>query len=416
MTEILKVVACVKLSKEKPHKGVTLTNLGYGDFTPYFGLSRLIISILSLSGIVLTALIVGVLSEALQIPTEEKRVLVSMEHQRSDKIRQHAAAQLIQSCWKQFRFDVELQNKRMSIGNIHDHSFTDKLKFRYNSMFHKRNLTQKFADSLWRWRKIKAQTDQLRASMEKEFIQENTALETRFISQKLDELEKIVKIGPTSREDKLARHNTYSEVDFLLQRKASEKKTSTKRSSDRWMKAVQKAKSQKRDSSTENIQVNGVKRSSSAYLEDQTPKDQLKINDLRAGRRLSLANPLMPKIDIVVSELKNDHGGDTSKLHITQKRKSISEKCLMRRNSFQSHSTLNARRKSRASCHETSIHETVEEEKSEPSNSSSIHVFLDRLEERQQTFQNEMRSEISRLSEILANHGNCKTYDDESPN
>ena len=47
------------------------------------------------------------------------------------------------------------------------------------------------------------------------------------------------------------------------------------------MKAVQKAKSQKRDSSTENIQVNGVKRSSSAYLEDQTPKDQLKINDLR---------------------------------------------------------------------------------------------------------------------------------------
>lgn len=44
---------------------------------------RLIISVLSLSGIVLTALIVGVLSEALQIPTEEKRVLVSMEHQRT---------------------------------------------------------------------------------------------------------------------------------------------------------------------------------------------------------------------------------------------------------------------------------------------------------------------------------------------
>ena len=78
---------------------MTLTNLGYGDFTPYFGISRslekikinsnsdrLIISILSLSGIVLTALIVGVLSEALQIPTEEKRVLVSMEHQRKFSI------------------------------------------------------------------------------------------------------------------------------------------------------------------------------------------------------------------------------------------------------------------------------------------------------------------------------------------
>jgi hypothetical protein len=47
------------------------------------------------------------------------------------------------------------------------------------------------------------------------------------------------------------------------------------------MKAVQKAKAQKKESSTENIQVNGVKRSSSAYLQDQAPKEQLKINDLR---------------------------------------------------------------------------------------------------------------------------------------
>ena len=85
----------------------------------------------------------------------------------------------------------------MSIGNIHDHSFTDKLKFRlvdstrcitdyyiylsdaanmfrYNSMFHKRNLTQKFADSLWRWRKIKAQTDQLRKSLY--FLRANSSL------------------------------------------------------------------------------------------------------------------------------------------------------------------------------------------------------------------------------------------------
>ena len=41
--------------------GVTITNLGYGDFTPSFWLSRIITSILSLSGIFQTALIVGVL-------------------------------------------------------------------------------------------------------------------------------------------------------------------------------------------------------------------------------------------------------------------------------------------------------------------------------------------------------------------
>lgn len=59
-----------------------MTNLGYGDFTPSFWISRLIISILSLSGIFQTALIVGVLSEALVIPPDEKRILASMEKQR----------------------------------------------------------------------------------------------------------------------------------------------------------------------------------------------------------------------------------------------------------------------------------------------------------------------------------------------
>ena len=65
-----------------PFTGVTMTNLGYGDFTPSFWISRLIISILSLSGIFQTALIVGVLSEALVIPPDEKRILASMEKQR----------------------------------------------------------------------------------------------------------------------------------------------------------------------------------------------------------------------------------------------------------------------------------------------------------------------------------------------
>ena len=40
---------------------VTLTNLGYGEFTPSFWISRSIISCLSLGGLIQTALIVGVL-------------------------------------------------------------------------------------------------------------------------------------------------------------------------------------------------------------------------------------------------------------------------------------------------------------------------------------------------------------------
>ena len=40
---------------------VTITNLGYGDFTPSFCISRFIIAVLSVFGIFQTALIVGVL-------------------------------------------------------------------------------------------------------------------------------------------------------------------------------------------------------------------------------------------------------------------------------------------------------------------------------------------------------------------
>ena len=48
--------------------GVTITNLGFGDFTPGSQVARSIIALLSLLGIVQTALIVGVLSDILIIP------------------------------------------------------------------------------------------------------------------------------------------------------------------------------------------------------------------------------------------------------------------------------------------------------------------------------------------------------------
>ena len=73
---------CVQIKDVTWMMSVTITNLGYGDFTPSFWLSRIITSLLSLSGIFQTALIVGVLSEALMIPPDEKRILASMEKQR----------------------------------------------------------------------------------------------------------------------------------------------------------------------------------------------------------------------------------------------------------------------------------------------------------------------------------------------
>ncbi|CBY13606.1 unnamed protein product [Oikopleura dioica] len=91
--------------------GVTITNLGFGDFTPCFWLSRIIISLLSLLGIFQTALIVGVLSDTLVIPPDEKRILASVEKQRADQIRRHAAAKLIQATWLHYRQQKDRDNE-----------------------------------------------------------------------------------------------------------------------------------------------------------------------------------------------------------------------------------------------------------------------------------------------------------------
>ena len=56
-----------------------------------------------------------------------------------------------------------------------------------------------------------------------EFLAENTSLTTKLISQKLDELEKMVKHGPQKKMDKLQRKNTMLEIDRELQRRNSQR-------------------------------------------------------------------------------------------------------------------------------------------------------------------------------------------------
>ena len=59
--------------------------------------------------------------------------------------------------------------------------------------------------------------------IKKEFMAENTSLTTKLISQKLDELERIVKHGPSKCTDKLQRKNTMIEINREIQRKNSRK-------------------------------------------------------------------------------------------------------------------------------------------------------------------------------------------------
>ena len=58
---------------------ITITNLGYGEFTPGFWLSRVIASLLSIFGIVQTALIVSVVQKKLAIPSDQQRILAYID-------------------------------------------------------------------------------------------------------------------------------------------------------------------------------------------------------------------------------------------------------------------------------------------------------------------------------------------------
>ena len=116
---------------------VTITNLGFGDFTPSNWISRLLVSTLALFGIFQTALIVGVLSEALVIPPEEKRILASLEKQRLEKIRRNTAASLIQWAWRVYVFD------QSQLGHERHVKFTQGILIRLKTL---KNFLMKFQD------------------------------------------------------------------------------------------------------------------------------------------------------------------------------------------------------------------------------------------------------------------------------
>ena len=178
---------------------VTITNLGFGDFTPSFWLSRVIVSTLSLFGIFQTALIVGVLSDALVIPPEEKRILASLEKQRLEKIRRNTAASLIQWAWRVYVFD---QSQQM---DCYDRAINNEVTFRnlkralgkkYKNLKDGNIVMIKYADALWQWRQVKTQTETVDQAIDREFQVDDTAVATRQITSKLDQLEKMVKRAP----------------------------------------------------------------------------------------------------------------------------------------------------------------------------------------------------------------------------
>ncbi|XP_078678435.1 small conductance calcium-activated potassium channel protein 3-like [Branchiostoma floridae x Branchiostoma belcheri] len=79
---------------------VTMTSLGFGDVVPNSIGGRVFISLSSIFGILLMALVIGVVQQALMLTEDEKRVLAYDEYNKFVKNRKIMAARCIQAVWR----------------------------------------------------------------------------------------------------------------------------------------------------------------------------------------------------------------------------------------------------------------------------------------------------------------------------
>lgn len=145
---------------------VTLTNLGYGEFTPSYWISRSIISCLSLGGLIQTALIVGVLSDTLLVGPDEKRIMASVEKTRANHLRRCAAAKLIQCAWRQYHFKCLLQIAEQKCDNTSGKKQRRLTLFKHLHRLRESHILERdFSDALWQWRQVKHSTNNVDNSL-----------------------------------------------------------------------------------------------------------------------------------------------------------------------------------------------------------------------------------------------------------
>ena len=57
------------------------------------------------------------------------------------------------------------------------------------------NHSNSYLEALWQWRKVKTATDSVVQSLEKQFLVDDTAINTSLITTRLDNLEKLIRKG-----------------------------------------------------------------------------------------------------------------------------------------------------------------------------------------------------------------------------
>ncbi|XP_035675712.1 intermediate conductance calcium-activated potassium channel protein 4-like [Branchiostoma floridae] len=79
---------------------VTMTSLGFGDIVPNSVGGRVFISLSSIYGILLMALVIGIVQQLLTLTDDERRVLAYDEFNKFTKNRKSGAARCIQAVWR----------------------------------------------------------------------------------------------------------------------------------------------------------------------------------------------------------------------------------------------------------------------------------------------------------------------------
>lgn len=174
---------------------VTTTNLGFGDILAGNTLSRLIITTVSILGIVMMALLVNYVSEIMVIPPDEKRIMGFYEKHRMYQLRRVAAANLIKASFRRYRSKCKVQDlftERMTLTEGSKFEDAEGQKKRVSKEVKKSlklfegNLNKALYQSkifeidyqhqFRHWLKIKSQTQAIHNTLEKGFAVDDTAI------------------------------------------------------------------------------------------------------------------------------------------------------------------------------------------------------------------------------------------------
>jgi len=136
---------------------VSITNLGFGDIYPKSSGGRVFVASASIIGTLITALMIGVMTEWLDIPINEKRILTAIKRQRFHRDKRDAAARVIQCAWKYYRF-----RQRKLFGDLSSLNGRSKMSLRMNfsAAMSRKTCEENFQLSLTKWRSVRQYSSQ----------------------------------------------------------------------------------------------------------------------------------------------------------------------------------------------------------------------------------------------------------------